>query len=365
MKTLLLIIACLHGCIHLIGGAKSFGWLEVKSLTTDISKPFGVLWLASAVLLISYGLLQSLDFSRTWVIGLLAIVTSQLLIIYFWNDTKYGTIINLILLTSIVSAYGEEQFRSKVQKETQPLFTHHLPPETLLTIEEINTLPTPVQRWLLGCGAVGQPKQWNGKITQKALMQMKPAQDKWFKATATQYTSIQEPSFIWSVNMKMNPFLWFLGRDKFINGTGEMLIKMNGLLTVADESGEKIDEGSLQRYLGEMVWFPSLAISPYIEWEEVDEQTAIAHMSINGTKGSGTFHFDQMGNFVRFQAWRYQGNEPNSEKKEWILTVQGYERFQNIKIPAQMEAMWKLDSMDWTWLQLEILDMEYNFSLKN
>lgn len=51
----------------------------------------------------------------------------------------------------------------------------------------------------------------------------------------------------------MNPLLFFLGRDKFEAGRGDMLIQLNALFTVVNEQGEKIDEGALQRYLGEMV----------------------------------------------------------------------------------------------------------------
>ncbi|MDN5330561.1 MAG: hypothetical protein PWP35_2348 [Bacteroidales bacterium] len=37
-----------------------------------------------------------------------------------------------------------------------------------------------------------------------------------------------------------------------------MLIKVNSLIPVVNEKGNKLDEGTLQRYLGEIVWFPSL-----------------------------------------------------------------------------------------------------------
>ena len=118
---------------------------------------------------------------------------------------------------------------------------------------------------------------------------MKPEQEKWMTASAIQYTTIDNPAFIWKVDVKMNSLLNFQGLDKFENGKGEMLIKINSLINVVNEQGKKLDEGTLQRYLGEMVWFPSLALSPYITWVQINDTTAKATMSYKGTHGSGTF----------------------------------------------------------------------------
>jgi len=59
-----------------------------------------------------------------------------------------------------------------------------------------------------------------------------------------------------------------------------------------------------------------------------------------------------------------QGNEPDSERKEWILTVDDYAVFEGIKVPSKIKATWKLDAGEWTWLHLEITDIQYNVSEK-
>ncbi|MDP2067968.1 MAG: hypothetical protein Q8K04_03290 [Lutibacter sp.] len=82
-----------------------------------------------------------------------------------------------------------------------------------------------MKNWLRNSGAVGQPFISVGKVTQKAEMKMKPKQEDWMSATATQYTTIDFPAFIWTVDVKMNSLFCAVGRDKFENGKGEMLIK--------------------------------------------------------------------------------------------------------------------------------------------
>jgi hypothetical protein len=128
---------------------------------------------------------------------------------------------------------------------------------------------------------------------------------------------------------------------------------------VVNERGEKLDEGSLQRFLGEMAWFPSLAVSPYIQWEPMSDSAARATMNFQGTMGSGEFYFNPNGEITRFEAMRFMGNETDAERRVWRMDVIEYNTFQGIKVPAKLSSTWKLDSGDWTWLKMEVLNIEY------
>lgn len=363
MKALFLIIVLLHGLIHSLGFLKAFGFIDVKALTLPISRPIGAVWLISTVLFLMYGLLYYFNYNYAWLFGLAAMLVSQVLIIGFWPDAKFGTVPNLIILAVVLFSYGNNRFEALITKEKKELLlSAEVQPIASFSKSDIKDLPSPVKKWLMNSGALGQKKTLNGKIRQKALIKMTPEQEDWHSATALQYTTVNKPSFLWAVDMKMNSLMWFRGRDKFKNGKGEMLIKMNSLINVVNETGEKIDEGSNQRFLGEMVWFPSLAVSPYVSWEEIDDLSAKATLTYKKSKGSGTFYFNEKGDFVKFVALRFQGNEPDAKRKEWVLTVDDYSVFDGIKVPSKMKATWRLDEKDWTWLQLEIETIEYNIS---
>jgi hypothetical protein len=159
----------------------------------------------------------------------------------------------------------------------------------------------------------------------------------------------------------MGPFKVVVGRDKFENGKGEMLIKVLSLLPVVNIKGNaKINTAALQRYLGEIVWFPSEAVSPYITWETINDFSARATMTYKGITGSGTFFFDESGNFEKFTAMRYMGGEEDSQLKEWTIVARESTDMNGINIPVNMTATWKLENGDWTWLQLELTDISYN-----
>ncbi|MCC7466179.1 MAG: hypothetical protein IT261_07925 [Saprospiraceae bacterium] len=361
MKISFLLLVVLHGLIHLLGFIKGYGIREVQALTLPISRTMGLLWLMATALFLLYAVMHFTNANYAWLAGILAVALSQILVLLFWKDAKFGTVPNVIILLVCLVSLGHFRFQQLVEQETSRILAQNNSfGDKIITEEAVKDLPEPVKNWLRSSGALGKPFVSVGKVLQKASMKMKPDQNKWMTASAVQYTTLSTPAFIWTVDAQMNSILGFQGRDKFDNGKGEMLIKLNSLVNVVNAKGEKLDEGSLQRYLGEMVWFPSLALSPYITWEQVNDTTAKATMNYKGTSGSGTFYFNAAGDFTRFSAMRYQGNEPDAKRHEWIMSVQDYKVFEGIKVPSKMTATWKLDAGDWTWLELEIVVLRYD-----
>jgi hypothetical protein len=255
------------------------------------------------------------------------------------------------------------RFNNKTETEISQILEHSKTiNKTKISKEEISDLPEPIKQWLEVTRVVGIEKINSVWLKQKAKIKMKPEQEKWNDATAEQYFTIQKPAFVWNVNLNLLPFLKITGRDKFIDGKGEMQIKMFSLLNIVHEKGIKMDEGSLQRYLGEIVWFPTAALSSFITWEAIDSHSAKATMNYKGTKESGIFNFNEKGDFVQYHALRYKDNEPDANRYEWVIDVSEQAIMNNIKIPIKMTATWKLNDGDWTWLKLEIKDIRYNFN---
>ena len=125
------------------------------------------------------------------------------------------------------------------------------------------------------------------------------------------------------------------------------------------KNNDKGEQASLQRFLAEMVWYPSAARLPYIRWESLDDHSAKATMSYGGTTGSGSFHFDQQGKFVQFKAWRYKDSIPEAPLLQWIVTSELSERRDGYTIPVKLSAAWKQDATEWTWLKVAVNKVQY------
>ena len=151
------------------------------------------------------------------------------------------------------------------------------------------------------------------------------------------------------------------GRDKFESGTGEMLIKLLSLFPIVDErNNEKINSGSMQRYLAEMCWFPSATTENYISWEAIGKYSAKATMTVGEKQVFGIFRFSENGEFLSFETQRYFGVEDAAQSETWFIEAVDYKVFDGINIPNKCKVTWKLKDGDFNWLNLEITDLEYN-----
>jgi len=197
-------------------------------------------------------------------------------------------------------------------------------------------LPTPVKRWLNYSGINGREQIATVCLKQKGLMKLKPDQKKWIKSSAKQYFTITQPSFIWRVKTSMMG-IPIVGRDVFKDGVGAMKIRLAGLIPVVNVANTtKLNESTIQRYLGEMIWFPSAALRDYIKWESIDYYSAKATMTYAGTKGSAVFYFDDSGQLTKFVALRYR--DANDEKPtKWVATVKAYSEINGFNIPTELE----------------------------
>ncbi len=351
----------IHGLIHLFGFLKAYGISKFSGIDQPISKLSGLFWLLAFLLFFVTIILLLIRSDYWWVCGFLGLFTSQTLIFIYWSDARYGTIANLIILLPAILAYSNHNFKNSIKKERIALFNSSKAASTVnVTKDDISDLPPIVQKWLTNSGIIGKPRVSNVYLIQELQLKLKPEQTEWNKGIAEQYFTITPPAFNWNINTELNPLLGISGRDKFEDGKGEMLIKLLSLVPVADaKNNEKINQAALQRYLAEIVWFPSASLSKYIHWESLDDISAKATMEFNGTKGSGVYYFDNDGQFKKFTALRYKDTN-DTEPTEWTVSAQKITELNGIKIPTECDASWQLENEKWTWLKLEIKHIEYN-----
>lgn len=229
MRVAFLIMVFLHGLIHLLGFIKGFGFREVKELTLPIGRSMGVLWLIAALLILIYGITYVSNNRYVWLAGIIAVVASQILIVLFWSDARFGTLPNAVILIVSIVAFGRHNFQKLVQKETSYLLGQtQASGREIVTANAVERLPAPVKKWLHHSGVIGKPYINAGKVMQRLELKMKPDQKSWMKASALQYSTIDRPAFIWTVDVRANSFLHF--------------IKFSALRFMGNESGAKRHE---------------------------------------------------------------------------------------------------------------------------
>lgn len=98
MKLVFAILILIHGIIHLIGFVKAFQLAVINPEGQSISKPMGMLWIFTTTLFLMTTILYLLKNEWWFFIAIPAVIISQILIIIYWKDAKFGTLANIIIL---------------------------------------------------------------------------------------------------------------------------------------------------------------------------------------------------------------------------------------------------------------------------
>ncbi len=234
MRVVFIILLLLHGFIHLMGFFKAFELLKIEQLSQSISKPVGLLWLFTAMLFLCSALAYLLKKDIWILLAITAVLISQILVVLFWKDAKFGTLANLIILLVSITAYGHLQFKNMVRTEASELLGDNLIENTgVITKKDIENLPRIVQKWMENSRALEKPRTTSVRLKQRGKMKTKP-DGNWMPFSAEQYFNVQNPSFVWTTKVDAIPLIYMDGRDKLNNGQGEMVIKMLSIFPVVD-----------------------------------------------------------------------------------------------------------------------------------
>lgn len=353
----LALVFIIHGMIHLIGFVKAFDYARLSAFTTYISRAAGLAWLLVTLLFLVTAFLYVRS-SNAWVYtGIMAVTISQVLILMAWRDARAGTIVNAILLLVILVTMAGQRFDRQTDSLFKEIEGSMANGSSTPTVSITDSLPAPVKRWLLQSKIVAKPRVHTMSLQQAGWMRLKASDTKWTRTSAEQHFNLQEPAFVWAVNMKMFGLLPVKGRDKFAEGKGEMRITLFGLFPIVKQSDEKITAGAMQRFLAEICWCPGAAISPYIQWEPIDDNRARARMTYRGVTVEVIFSFDSSGHVTEVNADRYMGGGSAATLEHWQVTCSDFRKEDGL--PMRSTATWKLKEGDFSWYKLEIISIQY------
>lgn len=288
------------------------------------------------------------------------IVTRVWRLIGVWWKSIFLILGLIVVLIASLIVFGNILFRRMVESDVRKVFEGSRSSELdLITEDDIRDLPIPVQRYLKYTGILGKAKIETVKLLYKGSFRMRENQ-RGMPLKVEQYYTIDPPAFVWYGSIEPVPLISVKARDVFHTGKGNMLIKLLGLITVGEDTGPEIDQGTLVRYLSELIWFPSAALCDYIRWEPIDINSAKATIDYRGVNGSAVFHFNEKGEITNVVANRYMTDSGEHVLRKWSTPILDYMEANGVRVPSKGRAVWHLSSRDFTYIELEVTHIEYN-----
>ena len=257
---------------------------------------------------------------------------------------------------------GYRAFSRLVRRDVQALTTRAARASRgpdVVTEQMLAGLPEPVRRYLRYTGVVGKPFVHTVRLTQKGRMRPGPGQP-WMRLEAEEHYSVRPPGFVWGGTLHLGPIAAGRARDMYMDGRGQMLVKVASLFTVVDASGEEMDQGAMMRYLSEMIWFPSALLADNVSFQPVDAGSARVTLTDHGRTASATLFFDEEGRLTDFVAERYRMIDGSSELATWSTPITEYGEFEGLRLPIRGKAVWKLPGGDFEYIEVTVTRLEYD-----
>lgn len=360
MKWFLFLIIIIHSLIHILGFLKAFQLAEINQLTQNISKPIGILWLIALILFLGAAIQLILNHNLWWITGVIGVILSQVLIILFWQDAKFGTIANFIILLSVIAGYGFWSFENIFNKDVAHSLNISSKVESnLLAEKDIEHLPAPVQKYLRYTGVINKAKINNVKIVFDVEMREKGKD--WFKATSVQYNFFEEPTRLFFMKAKMFG-MTVPGYHRYVEAKATMDIRLFGLFPIIQQAGDILNKTETVTLFNDMCLIvPATLIDKRIKWETIDSLTTKAIFSNRGISISAILYFNEAGQLINFTS---DDRTAISDMKQYRFStpVKDYKNINGINVPTYGEAIWHYPDSEFVYGKFNLKSIEYNLT---
>ncbi len=276
---------------------------------------------------------------------------------------KKNVIILFIILILIGTSYFisrqiDRRFRSDVVEAFNR--TKNITPD-IITENDIQHLPSIVQKYLLLSGVVGNKKIINFKATLEGKIRSKP-EDDWMNLTSEQYNFYDQPTRLFYIEARKMG-IKAKGIHIYKDEKAIMLIKILGLFTVADAKGPEMDQGETVTVLNDMCFLaPATLIYTNIKWHEIDSLTVNATYTNKNITISANLLFNEKGELINFKSNdRFESTDGKKYKYyPWSTPAGEYKDYNGIKRPSMVSTIYHKPKGDFCYGEFYLKDIEYN-----
>lgn len=234
---------------------------------------------------------------------------------------------------------------------------------TYINLNEVNGLPEPVKKYFHRVLKDGAPIINHAFVSQLGGFRARPEMKEWSKMEAEQYFSSRPRAFVWASTISMEPGLSISVCDSYIGGKGEIKGKILKLFTLINAKNQReLNEGALQRYLAEAVWFPTALLpSQGVTWTALDDHSANATITDSGISTSLEFEFNEKGEIISaYTPSRYKEVSGKYEATPWKGRYSNYINVNGYLVPQQGEVEWHLKDKIYPYWKARLREIRYS-----
>ena len=360
LKFVIPAILMLHGLIHLLGFLKAFQLGNIAQLTYDVPKPLGLLWLMTGlVFVLAFFLnIQESDIWAHVTIG--AVVLSQILISTSWEDAKFGSLANMILLGASLTWFASTNFENVYLRDVSSVVMG-VEYQNVQRVSESDLahLPSLVQKYLHYVGVVGRPKVQNFRVKFEGNMR---SRDKdWFAFTSEQHNFVQDPSRFFFMRAKLKG-LPVAGYHRFEDGRASMQVKLFSLFQVVDQKGDEMNKAETVTFLNDICLLaPGALIHPSIKWAPIDSLKCKAIFRNKLVEINAILEFNEIGQLINFIS---EDRCDISDMRQYTFStpIHGYQEIDGLNLCTGGDAIWHYPDGPFTYGKFHLQSVEYNIS---
>ena len=355
----------LPGALHLLGVARGFDLASV-SLSAEIGPAQGLLWLAAAGMLVGAGFAGLGGLERWWIPALAGVVLSQALIVGSWEEARWGTVANLLLLLPILLAAVDHRpgsLRSIYRRESaREAAARAGGPVEFLREVDLAPVPEPVRRWLRRVGAVGRPVPRSVRVAFRGRIRGAP-EDPWMEGVVDQHGFLDPPARLFYMTARKGGVPVHV-LHRFVGDRATMEGRLLGLVRIFRMEGPRMTRSETVTLLNDLFFLlPGAVARAGIEWETLDDRRVRATWTHAGHTVSGVVVFDRDGDLVDFISRdRYQMDREPPTLSRWSTPLRAHTTVDGVRLPRAGEARWGEDDEAWPYVELEIESLRYGVS---
>lgn len=269
----------------------------------------------------------------------------------------------LVVLILVFFAWrSQSKWLAYTNLTTQQITDEPLAKQAHVDLSEIENLPPIVQKYFRLTLKDHAPIIQRMHLSQVGGFRAKPELKDWQPMSAEQYFSTTLPGFAWKAKIQMVPGISIEVCDSFLNQHGQMKGTVTGIFPIINAHDRpELDQGALQRYLAEAVWFPTALLpSQGVTWETIDDHKALATLSVGSTNASLEFEFNDQGEIVSaYSPNRYREVSGNFIPTPWKGSYANYETINRYRVPTYAEVAWLLPDQVYAYFRANIGHIEF------